>query len=142
MAERAQDAAFHRKPQTFADSPLLLEISAYGGRRKPQKTTDFHRKPRIFAENRRKLQIGFRHLTKLGPPPLARPFLPAEAHKCREAILAAQLLRNCPHRRGNFRKNPHAHKNKIGISTPPPPSKKSPLLWGRGNLEAFERQFE
>ena len=46
MTEKAQNADFRRKPQTFADSPLLLEIQALGGRRKPQ----------IFAENRRFLQ--------------------------------------------------------------------------------------
>ena len=51
-----------RKPQIFEDSPLLLEIQAFGGRRKPQKTADFRRKPKIFAENRRFSQIGLRHL--------------------------------------------------------------------------------
>ena len=50
------------KPQTLADSLLLLEISAFGGHRKPQKTADFCRKPKIVAENRRKPQIGLRHL--------------------------------------------------------------------------------
>ena len=62
MTERAQNADFRRKPQIFADSPRLLEIPAFGGRRKPQKTADFRRKPKIFAENRRKPQIGLRHL--------------------------------------------------------------------------------
>ena len=62
MTERAQNADFRRKPQIFADSPLLLEVRAFGGRRKPQKTTDFRRKPKIFAENRRKPQIRLRHL--------------------------------------------------------------------------------
>ena len=62
MTERAQNADFRRKPQIFADSPLLLEIQAFGGRRKPQKTADLRRKPKIFAENRRKPQIGLRHL--------------------------------------------------------------------------------
>ena len=52
MTEKAQTADFRRKPQIFADSPLLLEIQAFGGRRKPQKTADFRRKP----------QIGLRHL--------------------------------------------------------------------------------
>ena len=52
MTEKAQNAEFRRKPQIFADSPLLLEIVAFGGCRKPQ----------IFAENRRKPQIGLRHL--------------------------------------------------------------------------------
>ena len=62
MTERAQNADLRRKPQIFADSPLLLEIPAFGGHRKPQKTADFRRKPKIFAENRRKPQIGLRHL--------------------------------------------------------------------------------
>ena len=52
------------KRQTFADSPLLLETQAFGGRRKRQKTADFRRKPKIFAENRRKAQIGLRHLRR------------------------------------------------------------------------------
>ena len=65
MTERAQNADFHRKPQIFADSPLHLEIPAFGGRRKPQKTADFRRKPKIFAENRRKPQIGLRHLRSI-----------------------------------------------------------------------------
>ena len=43
MTESTQNADFRRKPQISADSPLLLEIPAFGGRRKPQ----------IFAENRR-----------------------------------------------------------------------------------------
>ena len=62
VTENAQNADFRRKPQIFADSPLLLGIPAFGGRRKPQKTADFRRKPKIFAENRRKPQIGLRHL--------------------------------------------------------------------------------
>ena len=37
---------------------------------------------------------------------------------CRETIFAAQLSRNDPHRRGNSERR----------------RKKSPLLWGRGNL--------
>ena len=62
MTGRAQNADFRRKPQIFADSPLLLEIQAFGGGRQPQKTADFRRKPKIFTQNRRKLQIGLRHL--------------------------------------------------------------------------------
>ena len=62
MTETAQNADFRRKPLIFADSPLLLEIPALGGRRKPQKTADSRRKPKIFAENRRKPQIGLCHL--------------------------------------------------------------------------------
>ena len=50
MTESTKNADFRRKPQIFADSPLLLEIPAFGGRRKPQKTADFRRKPKIFAE--------------------------------------------------------------------------------------------
>ena len=50
MTERAQNAAFRRKPQIFADSPLLLEIQAFGGRRKPQETADFRRKPQETAD--------------------------------------------------------------------------------------------
>ena len=62
MTEKVQNTDFRRKPQIFADSSLLLEIEAFGGRRKPHKIADFRRKPKIFAENRRKLQIGLRHL--------------------------------------------------------------------------------
>ena len=54
MTERAQNADFRRKPQIFADSPLLLEILAFGGRRKPQKTADSSQET---ADFRRKLQI-------------------------------------------------------------------------------------
>ena len=62
MTENPQNADFRRKPQIFAESPLLLEIQAFGGRRKPEKTADFRRKPLIFAANHRKPQIGLRHL--------------------------------------------------------------------------------
>ena len=62
VAESAQNTAFRRKPQIFADSPLILEIPAFEGRRFSQKTADFRRKPPIFAENRRKPQIGLCHL--------------------------------------------------------------------------------
>ena len=49
MTVRAQNADLHRKAQIFADSPLLLEIQAFGGRRKPQ----------IFVESQlRHLQLG------------------------------------------------------------------------------------
>ena len=34
MTERTQNADFRRKPQIFADSPLLLEIPTFGGRSK------------------------------------------------------------------------------------------------------------
>ena len=43
VTESAQNADFRRKPQIFADSPLLLEILASGGCRKPQKTADVRR---------------------------------------------------------------------------------------------------
>ena len=67
VTEKAQNADFRRKPQIFADSPLLLEIPAFGGRRKPQKTADFRRKPQIFAGNRRLGSV------TLGASPSARP---------------------------------------------------------------------
>ena len=54
--ERAQNAYFRRKPQIFTDSPLHLEIQAFGWRRKPQKTRRFHRNRRFSqktAGNRR-----------------------------------------------------------------------------------------
>ena len=54
MTESTQNADFRGKPQIFADSPFLLEIPAFGGHRKPQKTADFRRKPKIFAEKRGK----------------------------------------------------------------------------------------
>ena len=41
---------------------------------------------------------------------------------CRETIFAAQLPRNYPHRGGKFERG-----------------KKSPLLWGRGNLRGILR---
>ena len=66
MTERAQNADFRRKPQIFADSPLLLEIQAFGGRRKLQETADFHRKPKKTAGNRKLGSV------TLGPSPLAR----------------------------------------------------------------------
>ena len=50
MTERAQNSDFRRKPEIFADSPLRLEIQAFGGVRKPQKTADVRRKPQIFAQ--------------------------------------------------------------------------------------------
>ena len=62
MTERAQNADFRRKLQIFADSALLLEVQAFGGCRKPQKTADVRRKTEIFAENCRKPQIRLRHL--------------------------------------------------------------------------------
>ena len=50
MTEKAQNAGFAEKPQIFAESPLLVEIQAFGGRRKPQKTADFRRKPHKTAD--------------------------------------------------------------------------------------------
>ena len=69
MTERAENADFRRKPQILADSPLLLEIQAFGGRRKPQKTADFRRKPKIFAGNRRLGSV------TSGASPLAHPYV-------------------------------------------------------------------
>ena len=51
--ERAQNADFRKKPQFFSDSPPLLEIQAFRGRRKPQKTADFRRKPQIGVRHHR-----------------------------------------------------------------------------------------
>ena len=69
--ERAQNADFRRKPQIFADSPLVLEFQAFGWRRKPQKAADFRRKPKIFAQK----TAGNRILgsVTLGPSPSAGP---------------------------------------------------------------------
>ena len=53
LSFRRQTADFRR---------FLLEIPAFGGHKKTQKTTDFCRKPKIFAEKCRKTQIGLRHL--------------------------------------------------------------------------------
>ena len=51
MTERAQNADFRRKPLIFCENlPFLLEIEAFEGGRKPQKTADFRRKPKIFAD--------------------------------------------------------------------------------------------
>ena len=49
MTERGQNADFRRKPLTFADSPLLLELQAFPGSRKPQKTGHFAEN-RIFSQ--------------------------------------------------------------------------------------------
>ena len=60
MTEKAQNPDFRaenrRFAQIFAFSPGNSSIW------RAQKTADFRRKPKIFAENRRKLQIGLRHL--------------------------------------------------------------------------------
>ena len=58
---------FSQKPQDFPDSPLLLEIEALGGCRRPQKTADHRRKPQQTAGNCRLGSV------TLGPSPLARP---------------------------------------------------------------------
>ena len=63
VTERTQNADFSQKTADFRRfTPEILEIQAFRGRRKPQKTTDSRREPKIFAENRRKQQIGLRHL--------------------------------------------------------------------------------
>ena len=72
VTESAQNADFRRKPQIFADSPLLLEIEAFGGRRKPQKTADFRRTPKIVAETAGNRRLGS---VTLGPSPLALPYV-------------------------------------------------------------------
>ena len=60
VTERTQNADFRRKPQVFcADSPVLLEITAFGGRRNrrcSQNTEDF------FAENAGNRRFGLCHL--------------------------------------------------------------------------------
>ena len=56
MTENAQNADFRRKPQIFADSPLLLEIQAFRGRRKPQETAGNRRFSQETADFRRKPQ--------------------------------------------------------------------------------------
>ena len=48
VTDRAQNADFGRKLQIFADSPLLLEVQAFRGRRTPQKTADVRRKVEDF----------------------------------------------------------------------------------------------
>ena len=57
VTESTQNADFRRKPQIFADSPLLLEIPAFWraqetaeNRRFSQKTEDFRRKPQETAD--------------------------------------------------------------------------------------------
>ena len=72
-ALKVTDLRWQREPKTqifTENSPLLLEIPAFGGRRKPQQTADFRRKPKIFAENCRNRSLGS---VTLGPSPLARP---------------------------------------------------------------------
>ena len=70
---------FAEKPQIFADSPLLLEIIW-----RAQETADFRRKPQTFAENRRKPQIGLRHLRCVtfssALQKILRAILPAKNH--------------------------------------------------------------
>ena len=48
VTDRTPDAIFRRRPQIFADSPLLLEIEAFEGCRKPQKAADFRRKLYVY----------------------------------------------------------------------------------------------
>ena len=61
MTEREREP----KTQIFADSPLLLETQAFGGRRKPQQTADY----------RRKLQIGNFCILRKAPLTCSRPGL-------------------------------------------------------------------
>ena len=48
VTDRAQNADFGRKLQIFADSPLLLEVQTFQGRRTPQKTANVRRKVEDF----------------------------------------------------------------------------------------------
>ena len=59
VTERAQNADFCRKPQIFADSPLLLEIPAFW---RAQETAENRRFSQKTEDSRRKPQIGLRHL--------------------------------------------------------------------------------
>ena len=61
VTDRAQKRRFSQKT-AFLRRYSQLEIQAFRGCRKPQKTADLRRKPKIFIENRRKPQIGVRHL--------------------------------------------------------------------------------
>ena len=66
MTKRERESPKRRFSQKTADfrgfTPEILEIPAFGGRRKPQKTGAFRREPKLFAESRRKPPIGLRHL--------------------------------------------------------------------------------
>ena len=64
-ALKGTERRWQREPKTqiFAENRWFSqEIQAFGGRRKAQKIADFRREPKIFAGNRRKPQIGLRHL--------------------------------------------------------------------------------
>ena len=60
--EREREPKTQKNRRIFADSLLLLEIQAFGGRRKPRKPQNFRRESKILAGNRKKPQIGLRHL--------------------------------------------------------------------------------
>ena len=77
VTENAQNADFRRKPQIFADSPLLLEIPASGGRRKPQKTADFRRKPLIGLRHLRCVTFSSALFTSVRSEPIERGHVPA-----------------------------------------------------------------
>ena len=83
VTERAQNPDFRRKPQIFADSVLLLEIQAFGGRRKPQKTADFCRKPKISQKTAGSCRLGS---VTLGASPLARPYKRKSAKELKRAL--------------------------------------------------------
>ena len=92
--QRAQNADFRRKPQIFADSPLLLEIQAFGEHRK-------RRKPQIRAEKQRCSQktAGNRRLgsVTLGLSLEARPqqthlFSSQKRFYLKKVLLAAEKL--------------------------------------------------
>ena len=61
VTDWGQNADFRRIPKIFADAPLVLEVQALGGHRKPQETAYFCRKLMIFPEHSTKPQIGVRH---------------------------------------------------------------------------------
>ena len=70
VTERVQNADFHRKPQIFADSPLLLEtqdLESAGNRREPQ---SFAEDQRLSKKTTGSCRLGS---VTLGPSPLARP---------------------------------------------------------------------
>ena len=87
MTQRDQNADFCSKPQIFADSPLLLEIQTFGGRRKPQNTADVCREPKIYAGNRRLGSV------TLGASPLARPYQNQLETVCANSLLRLFLAR-------------------------------------------------
>ena len=62
MTEREREREREPKTQTFAETRRFSQIHPFSWKFKHLEGTGNHRKPQIFAENRRKPQIGFRHL--------------------------------------------------------------------------------